>query len=268
MAVSAEICNGFKLVPPFIFKKDVVVLTMIFAHRGYSASYPENTMKAFKEAEKTGCDGVELDVQLTKDGEVVVIHDEKVDRTTNGSGYVKDFTFKEIRKLDASYQHKMLFKKELIPSLREVLEWMKSNQLICNIELKNGIIPYEGMEEKVISLIREYEMSNRVVISSFNHYSIVYCYRIAPEIETAPLLAEGLYMPWVYAQSIRAKAIHPKHLAASNELIVSAMENGIAVRPYTVNKESDMKRLLDVGCTAFITDDPVRALRVKKQVKK
>lgn len=244
------------------------MLTMIFAHRGYSASYPENTMKAFKEAEKTGCDGIELDVQLTKDGEVIVIHDEKVDRTTNGSGYVKDFTFKDIRNLDASYQHKMLFKKEPIPSLKEVLEWLQTNQLHCNIELKNGIIPYEGMEEAVISLIREYGMSNRVILSSFNHYSVVYCYRIAPDIETAPLLAEGLYMPWVYAQSIRAKAIHPKHLAAPNELITSAMENGIAVRPYTVNKESDMKRLFDVGCTAFITDDPARALRVKKQLKK
>src|SRR3954447_15030693 len=156
-------------------------MTQIFAHRGYSASFAENTMGAFTEAEKAGADGIELDVQLTKDGEIVVIHDEKVDRTTSGNGFVKDFLYKEIRKLNAN---KKGLKKEPIPSLTEVFEWMKTNTLICNIELKNGLIPYEGMEEKVIQLIRKYGLIDRVIISSFNHYSIVYAYRIAPEVET------------------------------------------------------------------------------------
>lgn len=240
-------------------------MTQVFAHRGYSAVFSENTMTAFLEAEKTGCDGIELDVQLTKDGEVVVIHDEKVDRTTSGTGWVKDFTFKEVRNMNAN---KSGMKKEPIPSLIEVFEWMKTNKLICNIELKNTIIPYEGMEEKVIEMIRKYGLSNRIIISSFNHYSIVYSYRHAPEIETAPLYSEGLYMPWVYAQSIRAAGIHPKHLAATDEIIRQAMENGIAVRPYTVNKDNDMHRLFNMNCTAFITDDPLKALRIRKQYEK
>jgi glycerophosphoryl diester phosphodiesterase len=237
-------------------------MTEIIAHRGYTSLFAENTMGAFIEAEKAGADGVELDVQLTKDGEIVVIHDEKVDRTTTGNGFVKDFLFKEIRKLNAN---KSGVKKDQIPALREVLEWLQTNKLICNIELKNGLIPYAGMEEKVVQLVRNYGLSNRVIISSFNHYSIVYSYRIAPEIETAPLFIEGIYMPWIYSQSIRAKGIHPKHSAMSDNILVNTMNNGIAVRPYTVNKEIDMHRLFNINCTAIITDDPVKALRIKKQ---
>ncbi|MEH7491628.1 glycerophosphodiester phosphodiesterase [Neobacillus niacini] len=240
-------------------------MTQIFAHRGYSAVFAENTMSAFIAAEKAGADGLELDVQLTKDGEIVVIHDEKVDRTTSGSGFVKNFTFNEIRKFNAN---KKGVKKEPMPSLTEVLEWMQFNQLVCNIELKNNLLPYEGMEEKVIQLVRKYNLSNRVIISSFNHYSIVMCYRTAPEIEIAPLFNERIYMPWVYAQSIRAKGIHPKLVSVSDEIIKGAMENGIAVRPYTVNKETDINRLLSINCTALITDDPVKAMEMKKQYEK
>jgi glycerophosphoryl diester phosphodiesterase len=240
-------------------------VTQIFAHRGYSALFAENTMEAFIAAEKANADGLEIDVQLTKDGEVVVIHDEKVDRTTTGSGFVKNFTFSEIRKFNAN---KTAVKKEPIPSLIEVLEWMQSNKLVCNIELKNNLLPYEGMEEKVIRLIRKYNLMDRIIISSFNHYSIVLCYRTAPEIETAPLFNERIYMPWIYAQSIRAKGIHPKLASVSDDIIKGAIENGIAVRPYTVNKEADINRLLKINCTALITDDPVKALKLKKQMQK
>ncbi|AZU63261.1 glycerophosphodiester phosphodiesterase [Neobacillus mesonae] len=240
-------------------------MTQIFAHRGYSALFAENTMSAFLEAEKAGADGLELDVQLTRDGEIVVIHDEKVDRTTNGHGFVKDFSYKEISRLNAN---KKGIKKEPIPSLIEVFEWLKTNQLICNIEMKNGLFPYEGMEKKVIDLIRKYELSNRIIISSFNHYSIVNSYRLAPEIETAPLFLEAIYMPWIYSQSIRAKGIHPKHSSIPDHIISTTLDNGIAVRPYTVNREVDLKRLFRLKCTAVITDNPVKALKIKKQYEK
>jgi glycerophosphoryl diester phosphodiesterase len=239
-------------------------MTQIFAHRGYSSAFAENTMSAFIAAEKAGADGLELDVQLTKDGEVVVIHDERLDRTTSGKGFVKNFTFKEIRKLNANKKGN----KEPIPSLIEVLEWMQSNQMVCNIELKNNLFPYEGMEEKVIKLVRRFNLSNRIIISSFNHYSIVLSYRTAPEIETAPLFNERIYMPWVYAQSIRAQGIHPKLASITDEIIKGAIENGVAVRPYTVNKDSDMHRLYKLNCTSIITDDPVKALKIKKQYEK
>lgn len=240
-------------------------MTSILAHRGYSAKYPENTMLAFMEAEKAGADGIELDVQLTRDGEIVIIHDEKVDRTTDGTGFVKDYTYQDLRKLNAGHHKILNLKKQTIPTLKEVFEWLKTNELICNIEFKNGKFPYKGMEEKVISLIRHYGLSNRMIFSSFNHYSIVYCYRLAPEIETAPLYLEELYMPWVYAQSIRSKGIHPKLEAAPNILVKASLEAGISVRPFTVNKEEDMRRFFEVGCTSIITDDPVKAIKIRKE---
>ncbi|WP_064091595.1 glycerophosphodiester phosphodiesterase [Rossellomorea aquimaris] len=244
-------------------------MTFILAHRGSAGTHPENTMEAFYEAERVGADGIELDVQLTKDGEVVVIHDESVDRTTNGKGFVKDYTLKEIKKLEANYKFKKKFlKKNRIPSLVEVFQWLKGNELICNIELKNSIMDYEGLEEKVIDLIEKYEFEDRVIISSFNHYSLVACYRIKPTIEIAPLYSSSLYMPWIYAQSIRAKGIHPNIKVARDEIIVEAMRNGMAVRPYTINNEKQMKRLFTIGCTAFVTDYPEKAIRVRNDIKK
>ncbi|WP_042458201.1 glycerophosphodiester phosphodiesterase [Neobacillus dielmonensis] len=240
-------------------------MTQIFAHRGYSASFAENTMSSFIEAGNAGADGIELDVQLTKDGEVVVIHDEKVNRTTSGYGFVKDFLFKDLRKLNAN---KKGAKKEPIPALEEVLEWLKTNNLQCNIEFKNGLIPYDGMEEKVVQLVRKYDLSQRIIFSSFNHYSIVYSYRLAPEIETAPLFIESIYMPWIYSQSIRAKGIHPKHSTLPDHIIKTTMENGIAVRPYTVNKDAHMHRFFKINCSAIITDDPVKAIQLRKLYQK
>lgn len=241
-------------------------MTLILAHRGYAAEYPENTMIAFKEADKAGADGLELDVQMTKDGELVVIHDEKVDRTTDGTGLVKDHNLVDLRKLDARFKFKELSQKEQIPTLAEVLEWLSGTRMICNIELKNSIIPYEGMEEKVINMVRKYKLSDRVIISSFNHYSIVQSYLLAPEIEIAPLLSEGLYMPWIYAQSIKAKGFHPHWRAAPDEIVKASLESGIEVRPYTVNKETELVRLFEVNCSAVITDDPAKAIEIRKRM--
>jgi glycerophosphoryl diester phosphodiesterase len=242
-----------------------LLMTQIFAHRGYSAVFSENTMTAFKEAEKVGADGIELDIQLTKDREIVVIHDEKVNRTTNGNGFVKDFSYKELRKLNANQPGVI---KEPIPALREVLEWLQTNTLTCNIELKNGLFPYEGMEEMVIELVRSHGLMERIIFSSFNHYSIVYCYRLAPEIEIAPLYSGSIFMPWVYAKSIRAQGIHPNYKGLSNDVIRKSIESGVAVRPYTVNKDDDMKRLFTLNCTAIITDDPVKAIKLRKSIKR
>jgi glycerophosphoryl diester phosphodiesterase len=243
-------------------------MTLIFAHRGSAGTHPENTMEAFREAERVGADGIELDVQLTKDGEIVVIHDETVDRTTNGNGFVKDLTLKEIQKLDASYKFKKLLQKVKIPALRDVFEWMRKNEMICNIELKNSVIPYPKLEEKVMDLIDEFGYQERIVLSSFNHYSIVHCYRLNPDIEIAPLYSSGLFMPWIYAQSIHAKSIHPNIKAAPDAIITDAMNAGVAVRPYTINSETVMKRLFNIGCTAFISDYPEKALKLRDSLAK
>ncbi|WP_071461247.1 glycerophosphodiester phosphodiesterase [Bacillus massilinigeriensis] len=242
-------------------------MTEIFAHRGYAAAYPENTMISFQEAEKARADGIELDVQMTNDGELVVIHDEKVDRTTNGTGYVRDYSASQLRKLDARYKFGDLPKSERIPLLEEVLEWLAETALVCNIELKNGIFPYEGMEEKVALLIRQRNLENRIIISSFNHYSIVRFHQLAPNIETAPLLTDGIYMPWIYAASIRAKGFHPHHRTLQDDIIDASKRSGIRLRPYTVNKEAAMERFIRRGCSAIITDDPAKGVAIRKEIK-
>lgn len=239
-------------------------MTLIFAHRGYSVTFPENTMRAFIEAEKVRADGIELDVQMSKDGELVVFHDEKVDRFTDGTGYIKDLTIKEILKLKVSHKNKQ----EPIPLLQEVLQWMLTNSLIANIELKNGVIPYHGMEEKVIDLIYQYGLQDRIIFSSFNHYSIVHTVSIAPEIETAPIIGEGLYKPWIYAHAIRAKGFHQKYVAINDETVKASIESGIAVRPYTVNQKAVMEKFIKAGCSALITDLPEEALKIKSELEK
>lgn len=119
------------------------------AHRGLSGLYPENTMIAFRKAIEADCDGIEMDVHLTRDGVPVVIHDEEVDRTTNGSGYVKDFTYEQLCNLDAGIKFSDEFKGEKIPTLKEFFDFMKDNDKLINIELKNSIIHYEGLEKGI-----------------------------------------------------------------------------------------------------------------------
>ncbi|WP_026314431.1 glycerophosphodiester phosphodiesterase [Heyndrickxia acidiproducens] len=242
-------------------------MTSIFAHRGSAGTHPENTMAAYREAERAGADGIEIDIQLSKDGQLVVIHDETVDRTTNGKGFVKDFTLNQLKKLEIKDPGHIAGHPLHIPALEEVFDWLKSNQLLCNIELKTAKIAYPSIEEKVVSLIKAYHLEKRIIFSSFNHYSIIQCYRLAPEIEIAPLYSEVLFMPWVYAKSIRAKGIHP-HLRTTNDQIIQmAITNGIAVRPYTVNKEKDMRRLFRINCTALITDYPGLAAEIRGSFK-
>ena len=144
-----------------------------FAHRGFSGKYPENTMLAFRKALECGADGIEMDVQLTKDGELVVIHDERVDRTTNGTGYVRDYTLDELRKLDASYIYSDEVGFQTIPTFDEYCQWVSGTPLVTNIELKTGVYPYPGIEDKVWPVLQRYHLEEKVIISSFNHESVL-----------------------------------------------------------------------------------------------
>lgn len=140
----------------------------IWAHRGCSQRYPENTIIAFAKAlEIPSLTGIELDIQMTKDGEIMVIHDERVDRTTNGIGYVKDFTYSQLRELTIETGNGQ---KEKIPSINEALDLMQDKLRIglqLNIELKNSIIPYDGMEDKILDLIAKRNLQEHIVYSSF-----------------------------------------------------------------------------------------------------
>lgn len=238
----------------------------IIGHRGAAGTYPENTMVSFMACEKLGADGIELDVQLTKDGEIVVIHDETINRTTNGKGAVQDFTLSEIKQFDASYKFKGQYGKCEIPTLKEVFEWAEGNNLSINIELKNDKIEYHGLEERVINLIRSFEMEKRIILSSFNHKSMLKFHLMAPDIQTAVLYNRRKKEPWKIAEDYKASAIHPNFRIISNELIQETLSHHIAVRPYTINDPKVMKRFFEANCTGIITDYPEIAFNIRQSI--
>ncbi len=227
-----------------------------FAHRGSSAICPENTMAAFAKGLEQGATGIETDVQMTKDGRLVLIHDESVARTTGAEGLVKDYTYDELAKLDAGSWFGAVFQGERIPLLEELLELTKNHGTIVNIELKNGSIQYPELEKRVIETVRHYNMSEQIVISSFNHYSLVECKHIDPEIRTGLLYGEGLYKPWEYAKLAKADALHAYHRAVLPEWVEEAKQHGVVYHPWTVNDEEQMKALIDAGVAGIITDYP------------
>ncbi len=181
----------------------------VIAHRGYCGKYPENTMLAFKKAVEAGCDEIELDVQLTKDGKVVVIHDETIDRVTNGSGLVRDYTLEELQKFHAGSVFGDQYGFVNIPSFEEYCQWAAGQKVTTNIELKTGIFYYEELEEKTIEIIRKYGLEEKVMFSSFNPLSLIEAKRIAPEIPCGFLVDAPLGNAGYYCKKYGFEFFHP-----------------------------------------------------------
>lgn len=177
-----------------------------FAHRGAAGYYPENTMLAFAKALELGATGIETDVQMTRDGELVLIHDETLQRTAGTPEWVKDLTLAEIKQREAGSWFREEFAGERIPTLEELLDLVRNTDTIVNLELKTGVVLYPGIEQKVLDTVRRFGLSERIIISSFNHYSLVECKKLAPDIRTGILYMEGLYEPWDYAKRGRGRA--------------------------------------------------------------
>ena len=230
----------------------------VIAHRGYSSAAPENTMAAFKAAVAAGCRALELDVQLSKDGVVVVIHDEKLDRTTSGSGLVVDHTWAELKELDCGSWFDPRFSGEPMPTLDEVLQLTKEENLWLNVELKTGVIPYPGLEQKVVEAIQAHGVMEQVAVSSFNHYSLLAVKELAPQLETAILYMSGLVEPWLYAQRIGAEALHPLYYNIVPTIVQGAKEHGIKLRPFTVDDPKIAAAIIAAGVDGIITNYPER----------
>ncbi|MCY6483418.1 glycerophosphodiester phosphodiesterase [Clostridium aestuarii] len=229
-----------------------------YAHRGASAYYPENTMIAFEKSIELGATGIETDVQMTKDGVLILIHDETINRTTNDKGFVKDFTYEELRNLDAGSWFSDEFKGIKIPPLKELMDFLQDKKNIkLNIELKNNIIIYDKIEEKVIKMIYEYGMQDRIILSSFNHYTLRQCKKISKKIKIGLLYTAGLYQPEKYARRLGAEALHPYFYAVNSHHIIKRIKkSGIMLNPYTIDEEKDMKRFIDLNVDGIITNYP------------
>jgi glycerophosphoryl diester phosphodiesterase len=208
-------------------------------------------MAAFEAALFAKADAIELDVQLSLDGVVVVMHDERLERTTNGSGWLKDWTWSMLQTLNAG-------RGERIPSLVQVLSRMQKETVFLHIELKNDLYPYPDLENKVAALIEQFAMERRCIISSFNHNSLYRLHRRAPHLETAALFSHQLVRVWKYAQAIGVSGIHPFYPHVTPQLVRKAHEAGMAVRTYTVNDAHTFYKLAQIGVDAIFTDDPER----------
>lgn len=227
----------------------------ICAHRGFSENYPENTMIAFRKAIEAGANGIEFDVQKTKDGVLVIMHDERVDRTTNGTGHLKDFTLKELRDLEIAYDGGI----ERVPTLEEYFELVKDlEDFTTNIELKTGVELYEGIEEETVELIRAYGLTDRVMISSFNHRSLQAVKRVAPEIPVGALTECQLIDGPGYVKRAGFEFIHPSAYGLTKEIVDAYHAEGIGVNVWTLNAYPyDIQKLVDMGVDGLIQNDPV-----------
>ncbi|MGM9987067.1 MAG: glycerophosphodiester phosphodiesterase [Bacillaceae bacterium] len=232
----------------------------IFGHRGAAGNFPENTMLSFEAAWREGADAIELDVQLTKDNILAVIHDETVDRTTNGSGLVKQYTYEELQRLNASHKFVNKVGKTTIPMLQEVYEWALNNDLMINVELKNNVINYYGLEESVINLTRKYGYEDRVILSSFNHESMWKCHQLASDIETALISTRVMNNPTEYVKLHGAKAIHTNFKHVKEKDIKHFLESDLDIRVYTVNTDKGLGEMCALHVSGIITDYPKKAV--------
>lgn len=230
----------------------------VTAHRGYSGLYPENTMLAFQRAVEAGSDEIELDVQLAKDGTVVIVHDETLERLTGVKGMVKDLTFGELKKLNIStgvYKDKFGFNP--IPSLDEYLSWIKDTGIVTNIELKNSCYYYEGMEEKVISMIKQYNIEEKIILSSFNHLSLAKCKKLCPSIPCG-VLSETYLEGGIgyYIRSNNLDFFHPNIDLLSDEIAEDCKKHGVEINVWTVNDMGELLKAKTLNCRGVITNYP------------
>lgn len=233
-----------------------------YAHRGASGYCPENTMMAFERAIELGAEGIETDVQMTKDGQLVLIHDETLNRTTSGSGFVKDHTLEELKALDAGVWLGQEFAGIKIPTLEELLVLAKKTNILLNLEIKTGIVLYPGIEEKIINSVIAFGLKQKCILSSFNHYSMTACKEIDPQIKTGLLYTEGLFQPWEYCKMTGADAIHPYFRTIDSQIVKSTVNSGVEINVYTVNDEKDMNRMIEFGVHGIITNYPDRLNKI------
>jgi glycerophosphoryl diester phosphodiesterase len=238
-------------------------VTEIWAHRGARRDAPENTLPAFELAVDQGADGVEFDVQLSADGTVVVIHDETVDRTTNGSGPVAGLTVSQLQALDASAGFAG-YKGVQIPTLAQALDLLAPTSLKVNIELKNAEEAYPGLEERVLAAVTGYGLADRVVISSFNHYSLKKLQTLGATSQLCMLYTDPLYKPWRYAARLGLGAIHPPaRFVLGHSWVRKAQAAGLAVRPWVVNADRKLARAFRWGLDGVFTDVPAAAVAAR-----
>lgn len=229
----------------------------IFAHRGASHDAPENTLKAFKLALDQGADGIELDVHLSADGHVVVIHDGDLERTTDGTGRVEETTLAELHQLNAGEGEK-------IPTLAEVLD-LVGDKLTTNIELKGFSGDVRQLPGAVLGLVNDFGLADQIIYSSFDPRMLIQLHRKDPDARAGMLLPPGAtFARMVFSQLVHPWSLHPHFVSVNKAFMRRAERHGYSVNAWTVNRREDIQRMIDLGVDGIITDLPSLAIEVCK----
>lgn len=239
---------------------------MVIAHRGFSGAAPENTLAAFQKAIDAGSDMIELDIQLSKDGKIVVIHDETLERATNGQGSVVDRTLPELKKIDAGSKFRADFSGERIPTLQEVLDLAKGRALL-DIEIKNpdhGQYPITELADKALKEVKKAGMIDRVIFSSFNPASLEYVEKNEPRAWASFLY----HRPWNSLTEITGGRVYGvlnlRNIHLTREKVERIRKEGIKLNVYTVNKEEELDQFVSWGVDGIITNYPDRLIKILK----
>ncbi len=235
-------------------------IPLIIAHRGFSARYPENTMAAFEAAAGAGAHMIELDVNLSKDRQLVVIHDATVDRTTDGAGAVRELTTEQLFQLDAGSWFDPRFAGERIPTLRQVLEAVKG-RLQVNIEIKPEAFepqgPADGVERQVVTLVRKMGMAAEVLVSSFQWQLLERVRVLDPDIALGLLSdvpADGRLVHWY--ERVQGFSWHPDYRVLTRSQTNTLHARGARIFPYPVHGTIDIPGMLAMGVDGLFLDDP------------
>ncbi len=235
----------------------------VWAHRGFSSIYPENTMLAFERAVESGAYGVEMDVHLSSDGFPVVIHDESLLRTCGVDRMVGDCTLEELIHTVASKTQNDRFN-VTIPSFEEFCAFVKESGTNANVEIKTGIVYYPGIEEKVVEIIKKYGIEEKIIFSSFNWLSLMICKRLIPSIPCGLLFEKHMNARHLAfeAASLGLEYLHPDFECITDEMVNECRENGIGINSWTINDDRKMIKLKEWNAAGCITNSPDIALRV------
>ena len=237
--------------------------TRVIAHRGFSGAAPENTLAAVRAAIRIKADMVEIDVTLTADHHIVVIHDETLDRTTDGKGEVSRVTLAEIQRLDAGSWFGPSFAGEAVPTLDEVLVEIEG-RILLNVEIKSEAVP-RGVVTKVASAIRDHRMTDQVVVSSFSPSALEEMHSVAPDIRTAVLYNVKYHKGQDAVEIVTdlgASVFNIKRQRLTKKMRRRCFEHNIPVGIYTVNTPRRVRRLVKKGVNAIFTDHPDRLIEV------
>lgn len=238
---------------------------VIFAHRGASAHAPENTLAAFELALAQHADAIELDVKLSADGHVVVIHDATVNRTTGSQGRVKDLSLAQLKSLDAGSFFSESYRGEKIPTLEEVFEAVGKRTFI-NVELTNYTTPRDRLVEVVCALVKKFALQERVIFSSFFASNLSKSRAFLPEVPRGLLALNGWLGAWARSFGFafgRYQALHPHLSDVSLQQVRRVHRLQRRIHVWTVNAPEDMRRLFGWGVDGIFTDDPQLAVEVR-----